>query len=137
MHEYSLHGSVPITLYPRVLKQLAGYTCMQPQEVREIHVIFKSRPPPGAIKLQQGTGSSQAVSQIQQDAQKLKTMLQSGIYFVKMIGEISASKNEINWTFEFKDTPDAGKVKTTTRLISRTKFEDGKPLAFLNGFGFE
>lgn len=111
---------------------------MQPQSVRQIHVVFKSRPPPGVAKLQQGTGSSQAVSQIQQDAQKLKTMLQSGIYYVKLVGELpSTTADSIKWTFEFKDTPEAARARTITRLVSRTHFEEGNPTAFLKLFGFE
>lgn len=153
MHELSLCGSVPAERHARVVKQLAGYTCMQPQHVGEIHLVFKARAPPGAARVQ-GTSAAQGNSQQQQDFQRLKTMLQSGIYFVQVIGSVpktpdaDTTRNGINeaealksgritWTFEFKDTPEAGQQRTNTRLVSRTLFEHGDLLAFLNLFGYE
>ena len=60
---------------------------MQPQHVEQIHLVFKARQPAGLEKVQ-GSGSSQANSQQQQDVQKLRTMLQSGIYFTQLVGTI-------------------------------------------------
>jgi len=133
---------------------------MQPQHVEEIHLVFKARQPAG-LEAVQGSGSSQANSQQQQDLQKLRNMLQSGVYFVKLIGTIVdkdathdhegdgevctngdafqrlPNRRSIDWVFEFKDTPEAGQQATITRLISRTKFADGDRIAFLNFFGYE
>lgn len=160
MHELSLYGSVPAERHNRLVQQLAGVCCMQPQHVEEIHAVFKARQPAGLETLQ-GSGSSQANSQQQQDLQKLRTMLQSGVYFVKLVGtvmdrhathdhegdgEVWTNGNgsqrlpndpRIDWVFEFKDTPEAGQQTTNTRLVSRTKFLNGDMVAFLNLFGYE
>lgn len=133
---------------------------MQPQHVEEIHLVFKARQPAG-LEAVQGSGSSQANSQQQQDLQKLRNMLQSGVYFVKLVGTIVdndathdhegdgealtdgngsqrlPNRRKIDWVFEFKDTPEAGQQATNTRLISRTKFVDGDMIPFLNLFGYE
>lgn len=47
------------------------------------------------------------------------------------------SGQSIEWFFEFKDTPAAGKQATNVRLISRTKLGSGDLIAFLSVFGFE
>ncbi|KAK5086077.1 Mediator of RNA polymerase II transcription subunit 18 [Exophiala xenobiotica] len=133
---------------------------MQPRHVEEIHLVFKARQPAG-LEAVQGSGSGQANSQQQQDLQKLRNMLQSGVYFVKLIGTIVdkdathdhegdgevytngdasqrlPNRQRIDWVFEFKDTPEAGQQATITRLISRTKFADGDRIAFLNFFGYD
>jgi len=160
MHELSLYGSVPAERHDRLVQQLAGVCCMQPQHAEEIHLVFKARQPVGLEKVQ-GSGSSQANSQQQQDVQKLRTMLQSGVYFVQLVGtivngdiaredkndtEASTNGNEphrlsdarrIEWAFEFKDTPEAGLQAANTRLISRTSLIGGELIPFLDLFGFE
>lgn len=161
MHELSLYGSVPVEQYHRILQQLAGVTCMQPQNAEEVHIILKSRIPPGLEKVQ-GSSGGQGSQQQQQEIQRLKGLLQGGIYNVKLVGKISprdsSSKSEengtnmqldsteqsdnrsgqsIEWFFEFKDTPAAGKQATNVRLISRTKLGSGDLVAFLGIFGFE
>lgn len=157
MHELSLYGSVPIEQYHRTLQQLAGVTSMQPQDVEEVHIILKSRAPPGLEKLQ-GSSSAQGSQQQQQEIQRLKGLLQGGIYNVKLIGKITQKPHQktpqingahskdqtadrsgqsIEWTLEFKDTPAAGKQATNTRLTSRTKLGSGNLVAFFDVFGFE
>lgn len=160
MHELSLYGAVPAEDHVQILQQLAGVTRMQPQHVEEIHLVFKARTPPGLEKVH-GSGGSQGNQQQQNEIQRLKGMLQSGIYFVQLVGTIVASqtpaelqngqlfdteRNElvedrtqqkVNWRFEFKDTPESTKQPTNTRLISRTRFEDGEMIAFMDLFGFE
>lgn len=160
MHELSLYGSVPAVRHDGLVQQLAGVCCMQPQHVEEVHLVFKARQPAGLDKMQ-SSGSSQANSQQQQEVQKLRTMLQSGVYFVQLIGKIgdrstiteyneayeagtngdapqqSSDSRKVEWTFEFKDTPEAGQQATNTRLISRTNFEDGDLIPFLSLFGYE
>jgi len=160
MHELSLHGSVSAADHVKLLQQLAGVTRMQPQYVEEIHLIFKARTPPGLEKVQ-GSGGNQGNQQQQNDIQRLKGMLQSGIYFVQLIGTIVAdqtrvglqddagpkiqtgelvedrTQQKVDWWFEFKDTPESTKQPTNTRLVSRNRFEDGEMIAFLDHFGFE
>ena len=160
MHELSLYGSVPAERHDRLVQQLAGVCCMQPQHAEEVHLIFKARQPVGLEKVQ-GSSSSQANTQQQQDVQKLRTMLQSGVYFVQLVGTIvdgnTAREDEndteartngnkpnklpdprrIEWAFEFKDTPEAGQQAASTRLISRTTFKGGELVPFLDLFGFE
>lgn len=161
MHELSLYGSVPAEQYHRILQQLAGVTCMQPQNAEEVHIILKSRIPPGLEKVQ-GSSGGQGSQQQQQEVQRLKGLLQGGIYNVKLVGRISTrdqspnvqtngtemqvdqtvqsvdrSRQSIEWTFEFKDTPAAGKQTTNVRLISRTKLGSGDLVAFFTVFGFE
>lgn len=160
MHELSLYGSVPAGRHHRLVQQLAGVCCMEPRDVEEIHLVFKARQPAGLEKVQV-SGGSQATSQQQQEVQKLRTMMQSGVYYVQLVGTIidsdgirehkeahEASTNgdarhqrsnsrRIDWTFEFKDTPEAGQQATNTRLISRTTIQDGEMTAFLNLFGYE
>src|SRR5689334_12115134 len=87
MHELSLYGPVPAERHDRLVQQLAGVCCMQPQHAQEIHLVFKARQPAGLEKVQ-ASSSSQANSQQQQDAQKIRTMLQSGVYFVQLVGTI-------------------------------------------------
>lgn len=160
MHELSLYGSVPAERHDRLVQQLAGVCCMQPQHTEEIHLVFKARQPAGLEKVQ-GSSSSQANSQQQQDVQKLTTMLQSGVYFVQLVGTIvqgdfaredendaEASTNGkdqqkmpagrwIEWAFEFKDTPEAGQQATNIRFVSHTQFEHGELIPFLDLLGFE
>lgn len=153
MHELSLYGSVPIEQHHKLLQQLAGVTSMQPQGVEEVHIILKSRIPPGLEKLQ-GSSGSQGNQQQQQEIQRLKSLLQGGVYHVKLIGTIVQNENlsdtqqdgnrepsrsgqSMEWTLEFKDTPAAGKQITNSRLISRTRLGSGNLIAFLTVFGFE
>lgn len=158
MHELSLCGLVSEDSHGYLLQLLAGVTCMQPRHVEEVHLIFKARTPPGLEKVQgTTTGGGSGLQQQQQEFQKLRTMLQSGIFFVQLVGTLIDNKTEkgpqdgddtsmndvqsadqkIDWVFEFKDTPDAAKQPVTTRLISRTKFEDGDLIAFLDALGYE
>lgn len=158
MHELSLYGLVPENSHDRLLQQLTGVTCMQPQYTEEIHLVFKARTPPGLEKVQgTTTGGGSGLQQQQQEFQKLRTMLQSGIFFVQLVGSIVQDGNEasaqnghdvqmngtypegskIEWTFEFKDTPEAAKQPVTTRLVSRTKFDDGDMFGFLDLLGYE
>ncbi|KAK5073803.1 hypothetical protein LTR64_007059 [Lithohypha guttulata] len=158
MHELSLYGSIPVGNHDHLLQQLAGLTAMQPQAVHEIHVVFKGRQALGLEKVS-GTvgGGSAGTQQQQQDLQRLRTMLQSGVFYVQLIGSLLPRDNkrstvtrqgsgensigwenqEVEWTFEFKDTPEAAKQSASTRLVSRVKFNQGDMVTFLDMFGFE
>jgi hypothetical protein len=110
----------------------------------------------------QGSSGGQGSQQQQQEIQRLKGLLQGGIYNVKLVGRISTkpqpsdsqakvtklqvdhteqsthrSGQSIEWTYEFKDTPAAGKQATNVRLISRTTLGSGDLVAFFTVFGFE
>ena len=141
MHELSLYGVVAVEQHHRLTQQLTGVSRMQPRDVCEIHLVFKTRVPPGLDKVQ-GTGGSSSNAQQQQELQRVKNMLQSPIYLVKFVGTVdtsSATKSNpsISWVLEFKDTPEVVKQPISTRLVSRTDLEDGNLTAFLDLFGFE
>lgn len=126
---------------------------MQPQDAVEIHLVFKARSPSG-LDLVQPIGASHLVSQ--QDTQKVKTMLNAGLYYVQLVGEVMPEKSKpktgpdgdvamtngtspptVRWALEFKDTPDPGKQAVSSRLISRTPMDDGDLMQFLDHFGYE
>lgn len=156
MHEFALYGQVTRDDHHRTLQQLAGYTRMQPQDAVEIHLVFKARPPSGLDHIP-STGGSQGV--LQPEAQKIRSMLNAGIYYVQVVGEVlqnepeltrngevamgngngdpKTDKSPVQWTLDFKDTPDAGKQAVSTRLISRTPMEQGDVVKFLDAFGYE
>lgn len=141
MHELSLYGAVAVEQHHRLTQQLTGVSRMQPRDVREIHLVFKTRVPPGLDKVQ-GTGGSSSNAQQLQELQRVKNMLQSPIYLVKLVGTIdtlSAAKSvsSVNWVLEFKDTPEVAKQPISTRLVSRTELDGGNLTAFLDLFGFE
>lgn len=160
MHEFALYGQVPKETHHRTLQQLAGYTRMQPVDASEIHLVFKARQPPGLDKIP-SAGGTQGV--LQPDVQRWKNMLNASLYYVQLVGEIipstssplankaaaengdvtmtngagGSAKPDINWTLEFKDTPDPGKQAVSTRLISRTPLDEGNLVTFLDHFGYE
>ncbi|KAJ9607951.1 Mediator of RNA polymerase II transcription subunit 18 [Cladophialophora chaetospira] len=159
MHELSLYGQIRKDDHHRMLQQLAGFTRMQPQDAKEIHLVFKARQPPG-LDLVQSIGASNLASQQQQEIQRVKNMLNAGIYHVRLIGAVQGSKKikgaengdvvmqdndpiaksdntTVSWTLEFKDTPEAGKQTVSSRLLSRTPMEGTNLVQFLDGFGFE
>ncbi|KIX04762.1 uncharacterized protein Z518_05632 [Rhinocladiella mackenziei CBS 650.93] len=156
MHEFALYGQVTKDDHHRILQQLAGYTRMQPHQTIEIHLVFKARPPSGLDNIP-SAGGSQGV--MQQDVQKLKTMLSGGLYYVQLVGEVLSKKptktedgdvtmangnndsapetSPVRWTLDFKDTPDPGKQSVSTRLISRTPVDEGDLVRFMDLFGYE
>ncbi len=160
MHEFALYGQVTKNDHHRMLQQLAGYTRMQPQDVLEIHLVFKARQPPGLDNVP-SAGGSQGI--MQPEAQKVRAMLNAGLYYVQLVGELAQNelkhtangdismtsgngngngnsehdKSTIKWTFEFKDTPDPGKQAISSRLLYRIPFEAGDFVEFLNAFGYE
>jgi hypothetical protein len=159
MHEFSLYGTVAVSALVRVKQQLAGISRMQPQETREIHLIFRAKPPTGIGNLP-SSGGSQGV--IQQDLQRIKNMLNSSLYYVQLIGELTSSSlkspddeevfdddtmhdiddherntTRVNWFLEFKDTPDPGRQPVNSRLVSRIPLGSGNPALFLEQFGYE
>src|ERR1700710_672410 len=128
MHELALYGQIRKDDHHRMLQQLAGFTRLQPQDAREVHLVFKARQPPG-LDLVQSIGASNLASQQQQDIQRVKNMLNAGLYYVRLIGAVSPHKiakgsengdvkmegsgpgsvserSTVCWTLEFKDTPE-------------------------------
>ncbi|EXJ71333.1 uncharacterized protein A1O5_05139 [Cladophialophora psammophila CBS 110553] len=159
MHEFALYGQVRKDDHHRMLQQLAGFARMQPQDAKEIHLVFKARQPPG-VDLVQSIGASHLASQRQQDIQRVKNMLNAGLYYVQLVGEVlpekparvaengdvtmtngsggqAAEKSSVKWSFEFRDTPDAGKQAVSSRLISRTPMDEGNFIRFLDNFGYD
>lgn len=139
MHNLSLYASVPQHDYTQLLSQLAGVTRMQPQYVHQVVLIFKSKVPPGLARVQT-KGGTQGVQQ-QSETQKLTSMLNSGLYFVHFVGAVTkdndGSSRRIQWTLDFKDTPEAGKQNVTSRLAFRLPINDGDPVGFMSAFGYE
>jgi len=156
MHEFALYGQVAKDDHHLMLQQLAGYTRMQPQDTVEIHLVFRGQPPAGLDHIP-SAGGSQGI--LGPDLLKIRQMLTAGIYYVQLIGEVlqnepkslqngdtvmtdgegvlNSDKRTVNWTLEFKDTPDAGKQAVSTRLISRTPLGDGDLVKFLEAFDYE
>jgi hypothetical protein len=159
MHQLALYGQIRKDDHHRMLQQLAGFTRMQPRHVREVRLVFKARQPFG-LDLVQSIGASNLASQQQQDLQRVKHMLNAGLYYVHLVGEVLPGKNVkrtvtedvamtdvntsseaelpiVRWSLDFKDTPEAGKQPVSLRLISRTPMEDGNLTQFLDNFGYE
>lgn len=151
MHELSLYGSVPADQHYSLLQDLAGLTCMQPLHVQELHLLFKARQPIGVDRvLAAGSGGSTDTRQ-QQDFQKLKPMLQHGLFYVKLVGTVrtqhsssedtsSASPSnilEVDWTFEFRDTPEVTKQPLNSRSVSHVAVNGGEMINYMTYFGFE
>lgn len=141
MHEFALYGQIRKDDHHQVLQQLAGVTRMQPQDTREIHLVFKARQPAGLDHVQ-SIGASNLASGQQQELQRVKSLLNAPLYYVQLIGDAQQQASDaesptVKWTFEFKDTPDAGKQPVSSRLISRTPMEDGNFMMFLDSFGYE
>lgn len=154
MHEFALYAQVPKDEQPRILQQLAGVTRMQPQETREVHLVFKAQIPTGLSKIP-SAGGSQGVQQ--QNVQNVKNMLTSSLYYVQVVGEVTpkpgqtgndvdminghdlsiVDESTLKWTFDFRDTPDPGKQLISSRLISKTPIDDGDVSKFVNHFGYE
>lgn len=167
MHEFLLFGQVPSHKYERVLQQLAGVTRMQPLRCKEVHLIFKARPP-APVGTGPPVGGSQDV--VQPEIQRTRLLLSGNLFYIQLVGEVvdvsapnspgnghdgslqsangdvpmtgtmhddSASGTKIQWKLEFRDIPDAGKQPVTVRLMSRTLIQKGDILQFLLNFGFE
>ena len=156
MHEFALYGQVTKDDHHRFLQQLAGYTRMQPQDVVEIHLVFKARPPIGLNNLPSAGGQQGA---LQQDVQKVKNMLNAALFYIELVGEVGpietnsaadgdvsmtngngaslSNKSTVRWSLDFKDTPDPGKQATSTRLVSRIPMEEGDLAQFPDHFGYE
>ena len=124
MHELALYGQITKDDHHRMLQQLAGYTRMQPQYATEICLIFRARQPPG-LDLVQSIGASNLGPQQQQEAHGLRTCSMQALLRPSCrrgpsqetsqrdlgasngASEFVSEKVIIQWTFEFKDTPEA------------------------------
>ena len=110
---------------------------MQPQDATEIHLVFRARRPSG-LDLVQSIGGSNLASQQQQDVFRVKSMLNGGLYYMQLVGEVLVDKRvksaehgdivmsngssglkpeerTVKWALEFKDTPDGGKQSVSSR----------------------
>jgi hypothetical protein len=160
MHEFSLYGEVPGTEHKRMLQQLAGVTRMQPQPLQEIHLVFKSQVPPA---LQAGIANTTSSSDKQSETQRTIRMLNTGLYYVQVIGRVvtsgdakrvgeapdgdvemtngeastAVSSRQIRWRLDFKNTPEPGKQTTSVRFVSRISIEDGDVIQFMRRLGYE
>jgi mediator of RNA polymerase II transcription subunit 18, fungi type len=165
MQEYALFGLVPSESHRQVLHQLAGVSRMQPEAVKEIHLIFKAKPPPGLADVQKSSGGgSQGV--VPPEVQKTRSMLNASLYYIQLVGtvqvksqrnntndangDVSASGDvlmadedgqedvkQLKWTLEFRDTPDPGKQPVSSRLLYKTPIVEGDIVKFIEEFGFE
>jgi mediator of RNA polymerase II transcription subunit 18, fungi type len=165
MQEYALFGLVPSESHRQVLHQLAGVSRMQPQAVEELRLIFKAKPPPGLADVQKSSGGgSQGV--VPPEVQKTRSMLNASLYYIQLVGTVQAKSQrnstddasgdvsasgdvlmadedgqedvkQLNWTLEFRDTPDPGKQPVSSRLLYKTPIVDGDIVKFIEDFGFE
>ncbi|RMZ84394.1 hypothetical protein DV738_g637, partial [Chaetothyriales sp. CBS 135597] len=153
MHEFSLYGQVSGQGYGVLLKQLAGVARMQPQHVRELHLVYKSTVPPGLRLIPSATNSDRIQNP---EVQRVSNMLTKSLYHVQLIGTIEAQKTAttvtsangskeqqaapppvVSWRLEFKDIPEPGTQVVTSRLMSSIPIEGGDLPSFMNAFGFE
>jgi hypothetical protein len=167
MQEYGLVGQIPGQNHRQVLQQCAGVSRMQPHAVKELHLVFKAKAPPGIAEIQKSSGGgSQGV--VPPEVQKTRTMLNASLYYIQLVGtaqtesrheeekisngNIGASGDvvmsngtvreakdtkQLNWVLEFRDTPDPGKQPVTSRLLYKIPVLEGDTLGFINDFGFE
>ncbi|RMD39303.1 hypothetical protein DV735_g5822, partial [Chaetothyriales sp. CBS 134920] len=155
MHEFSLYGQVSGQGYDVLLQQLAGVARMQPQHVRELHLVYKSTVPPGLRLIPSVTNSDRIQNP---EVQRVSNMLTKSLYYVHLVGSIEERKtatgqigqataangiNEqqgapvVNWRLDFKDTPEPGTQVVTSRLMSSIPIEGGDLVSFMSAFGFE
>jgi hypothetical protein len=159
MHEYSLYAEVPPEQRYQFLQQLTGVTCMRPVYAQEVHLVFKAQTP---LALRADFPGGNASNDKQQETQRLMRVLNSGIYYMQVVGKSQPRKNlhsngetngdvhmtngnhsstskasRIEWFVEFKDTPEAGKQALSSRYIARTKIEEGDVMNFMAQFGYD
>ncbi|RMZ77376.1 hypothetical protein DV737_g4399, partial [Chaetothyriales sp. CBS 132003] len=156
MHEFSLYGQVSGQGYSVLLQQLAGVARMQPQYVRELHLVYKSIVPPGLRLIPGATNSDRIQSP---EVQRVSKMLTNSLYYVHLVASIEERKTStvqsgqvkaandtkerqdartVNWRLDFKDIPEPGTQVVTSRLISSIPIEGGTDLvSFMKAFGFE
>jgi hypothetical protein len=159
MHEYSLYAEVPPKQRYQFLQQLTGVTCMRPVYAQEVHLVFKAQTP---LALRADFPGGNASNDRQQETQRLMRVLNSGIYFMQVVGEVQPRKklhtngetngdvhmnngnhsstskaSRIEWFVEFKDTPEAGKQALSSRYTARTKIEEGDVMNFMARFGYD
>ncbi|EGD93828.1 hypothetical protein TESG_01360 [Trichophyton tonsurans CBS 112818] len=120
MHEILLFASVPAAQHDDLLHQLAGLAAMQPTEVLERRLLFKSFRKPGYIKPRVGGSQAQGQEAAFSDVQRLIKMLGAGMYHIQVVsdvdraassadgGAMGVAEDQAEWRIEFKDVPDAG-----------------------------
>lgn len=103
---------------------------MQPQQAREIHLVFRSRTPP-ALRTDLPAGNTS--NDKQAETQRIMRLLNTSIYYVQVIGQVRTEQtsgpqgesrngdvqmmngehsapldqSRVLWNVEFKDTPEA------------------------------
>ena len=96
MHEFLLFGQVSGDDYQKVLQQLAGMTRMHPVPCKEVHLVFKARPPITG-PLPSTAGGSQDISK--QDVQQARALLSGTLFYLQLVGELhdsSAADDHLN-----------------------------------------
>lgn len=140
---------------------------MQPQPVLERHLVFKPLPPLGINKISKGSGQHGPQQQELQKTRQMLNVPLSYIQLVGVVqsrtsgshvekqaspsvdsqkhdtviadtgDESKQSQKALQWSLDFKDIPDPGKMSTTSRAISKTQILDGDPIQFLKDLGYE
>lgn len=132
---------------------------MRPKPVQEVHLVFKAQTP---LALRADFPLGNTSSDKQQETQRITRILNSGIYYMHVLGKVkapdssdanehtngdaemtngndleSAKRPRIEWFLDFKDTPEAGKQVLSSRYTARTLVEEGDVMAFMTQFGYE
>ncbi|EZF31996.1 mediator of RNA polymerase II transcription subunit 18 [Trichophyton mentagrophytes] len=148
MHEILLFASVPAAQHDDLLHQLAGLAAMQPTEVLQRRLLFKSFRKPGYIKPRVGGSQAQGQEAAFSDVQRLIKMLGAGMYHIQVVsdvdrtassadgGAMGVAEDQAEWRIEFKDVPDAGAATgVTTRFAASARVPDYY-ISSLNEWGF-
>lgn len=148
MHEILLFASVPAAQHDDLLHQLAGLAAMQPKEVLERRLLFKSFRKPGYIKPRVGGSQAQGQEGVS-EVQRLIKMLGSGMYHIQVVSDVDraassadaggmgVAESQAEWRIEFKDVPDAGAATgVTTRFAASARVSDDY-ISSLNAWGFK
>ena len=122
MHEFLLFGQVSSNDYQTVLQQLAGVTRMQPVPCKEIHLVFKARPPFSGL-LPPMVGGSQDIST--QDAQRARSLLSGTTFYLQLVGDLQDTPRLGNH-LESKRT-DSEKVTNGDTDVHMTNGEQASP----------
>lgn len=149
MHEILLFASVPAAQHDDLLHQLAGLAAMQPTEVLQRRLLFKSFRKPGYIKPRVGGSQAQGQEAAFSDVQRLIKMLGAGMYHIQVVsdvdrtassadgGAMGVAEDQAEWRIEFKDVPDAGAATgVTTRFAASARVPDYY-ISSLNEWGFK
>ena len=126
---------------------------MQPQQVKELHLVFKPTIPPGAQLISRATD----VNRIQTpEIQRITKGLTSSLNTAQLIGTFenttrdgltndvdmsnggstATTERTIRWSLVLQDIPEAGTQTLSSRQTYTVPIDGGDPMLFMSAFGF-